>query len=220
MIGIYKIESPTNKIYIGQSWNIEKRMRNYKYLNCENQPKIYNSLKKYGFENHVIEILYTGNTNTTQLILNEKEHQYWQDYSNKNFNMLNCREANGSGGKHSKNTLLKMSLNRKGKLLGIKQTEDHIKKRISKIRGITKMSNAGRKKIIARNKLMIGDNCPNSKINNEIALKIWLMLQNNFSILEIQKELNVNKFIVFNIKRGECWNHITGLLKNNRKLKA
>ena len=55
--GIYKISSPTGKIYIGSSVNIERRFTNYKYLQCQQQPKIYNSLKKHGPENHIYEIL-------------------------------------------------------------------------------------------------------------------------------------------------------------------
>jgi predicted GIY-YIG superfamily endonuclease len=31
-IGIYKITSPSNKIYIGQSINIERRIKQYKLL--------------------------------------------------------------------------------------------------------------------------------------------------------------------------------------------
>ena len=37
-IGIYKITSPSNKIYIGQSINIERRFKEYKTLkNCKFQ---------------------------------------------------------------------------------------------------------------------------------------------------------------------------------------
>ena len=50
MIGIYKITSPTNKIYIGQSTNIENRWNDYyKMIRCKRQTRLYNSLKKYGF---------------------------------------------------------------------------------------------------------------------------------------------------------------------------
>lgn len=47
IIGIYKITSPSGKIYIGQSINIEKRWEKYqKYIeNIKNQIKLYNSLK-------------------------------------------------------------------------------------------------------------------------------------------------------------------------------
>jgi len=35
MIGIYKITSPSNKVYIGQSINIEKRFKSYKRYDCK-----------------------------------------------------------------------------------------------------------------------------------------------------------------------------------------
>ena len=43
MIGIYKITSPSNKIYIGQTTNYKKRLGDYYNLNCINQIKLYNS---------------------------------------------------------------------------------------------------------------------------------------------------------------------------------
>lgn len=57
MIGIYKITSPTNRVYIGQSINIKDRLRFYKNLKCKGQPKIYRSLVKYGPKNHKFEII-------------------------------------------------------------------------------------------------------------------------------------------------------------------
>jgi len=55
--GIYKITSPTNKIYIGRSKDIINRIVHYKNVLCKSQTKIYYSLKKYGWENHKFEIL-------------------------------------------------------------------------------------------------------------------------------------------------------------------
>jgi group I intron endonuclease len=58
MVGIYKITNPKGKIYIGQSKNINNRFDSYKKLyHCSQQRKLYNSLKKYGPENHKFEII-------------------------------------------------------------------------------------------------------------------------------------------------------------------
>src|SRR5690606_4483600 len=54
---VYKITSPTNRIYVGSSKDLRKRMSNYKNLKCKQQVKLYASLNKYGLENHTIEIL-------------------------------------------------------------------------------------------------------------------------------------------------------------------
>ena len=42
MIGIYKITSPSNKIYIGQSTDIEGRIKGYKSLSCKKQTRLLN----------------------------------------------------------------------------------------------------------------------------------------------------------------------------------
>ena len=55
--GIYKYTSPSGKIYIGSSKNINKRITYYKSESCKNQTKLYNSFKKYGYENHIFEII-------------------------------------------------------------------------------------------------------------------------------------------------------------------
>lgn len=79
--GIYKITSPSKKIYIGQSINIDRRKNTYKRLeSCvKNQVKLYNSIKKYGWENHVFEILEECEISK----LNERE-RYWQELYNSN----------------------------------------------------------------------------------------------------------------------------------------
>lgn len=61
MIGIYKITNPKGLVYIGQSIDIEKRFYSYRILNCKDQSAIYNSLKKYGSENHLFEIIHECN---------------------------------------------------------------------------------------------------------------------------------------------------------------
>ena len=85
MVGIYKIISPTGKIYIGQSVNIERRFKEYKTFQCKQQPKIYNSLKKYGPENHIFEIL--KECSIEQLT---EQEIYWKQYYNAVNEGLNC----------------------------------------------------------------------------------------------------------------------------------
>ena len=47
---IYKITSPSNKIYIGQTSNFKNRMSCYKAAKNKTQVKLYNSLIKYNLE--------------------------------------------------------------------------------------------------------------------------------------------------------------------------
>lgn len=83
--GIYKITSPTGRIYIGQSINIESRFYHYKLLRCESQIKLYNSLNKHGVKSHTFEIIEICSIDK----LNEREY-YWQMYYNSIKNGLNC----------------------------------------------------------------------------------------------------------------------------------
>lgn len=86
MIGIYKITSPSKKVYIGQSVNIEKRVKSYKNINCKEQKKIYNSIKKYGFDKHIFEVVCECEVNELDVL-----ERYYQDlYSVTSINGLNC----------------------------------------------------------------------------------------------------------------------------------
>ena len=86
MIGIYKITSPTKKVYIGQSTDIEKRFTDYKWLQCKNQPRLYRSLKKHGVDNHKFEIICKCSIEE----LNEMERFYQDAFCATNENGLNC----------------------------------------------------------------------------------------------------------------------------------
>tara|TARA_R110000868_G_scaffold397674_1_gene670449 strand:- start:51 stop:632 length:582 start_codon:yes stop_codon:yes gene_type:complete len=108
MIGIYKITSPSKKIYIGQSVNIEKRFIHYNNLICKQQVKLYNSFKKYGVNNHTFEILCKCEINE----LNNKERFYQDLFNVCSINGLNLTltKSDDRSGKHSDETIKKMSI--------------------------------------------------------------------------------------------------------------
>ena len=83
---IYKITSPSGKIYIGQAVDINRRKNRYKCLDCKEQVKIYRSLLKHGFENHLFEVI----DECDFVDMNNRE-RYWQEYYNViGPNGLNC----------------------------------------------------------------------------------------------------------------------------------
>jgi group I intron endonuclease len=59
---IYKITSPSGKVYIGQTKNPKSRLNEYKWKCTSKQALIYNSVIKYGYDNHIIEIFLTRYT--------------------------------------------------------------------------------------------------------------------------------------------------------------
>lgn len=132
IIGIYKITSPSGKVYIGQSINIFKRFKQYIRFDCKKQIQLYNSLKKYGWENHISEIIETCFIEH----LDEREVFHKQQFINKFewSNALFCQLIDGRGGCRSEETKQKISKSQKGNKysLGIKQTDEHKNKRFSK----------------------------------------------------------------------------------------
>jgi group I intron endonuclease len=116
MVGIYKITSPTGKVYIGQSINIENRKT--QYINLDKScigPKLYNSLKKYDPKNHKFEIIEKCSIEQ----LNEKEI-YWKQYYLEQMNndwekVLFCELYDRGGGPRSEAVKNKIKLNSLGK---------------------------------------------------------------------------------------------------------
>ena len=87
MIGIYKITSPSGKIYIGQTTNFSKRKSYYKNGAKPYQVRIYNSLEKYGYDAHTIEFIEECLVEN----LNKRERHWQEFYDVIGDNGLNCR---------------------------------------------------------------------------------------------------------------------------------
>lgn len=113
MIGIYKITNPGKKVYIGQSSQIEIRKKKYSKLACKGQIKLYNSLLKYGFSEHIFEVIEECKVED----LNTRE-RHWQDFYNVlGPSGLNLRltQTDDKPGKHSKETVEKIGNSHRGK---------------------------------------------------------------------------------------------------------
>lgn len=109
--GIYKITSPSKKIYIGQSINCWWRKYLYSRMSCGKQPKLYNSFKKYGFEKHIFEIIHV----CEPFELNELEIYYialYQSFESKYG--LNLKAGGGQGGALSKESRENLSRKKTG----------------------------------------------------------------------------------------------------------
>lgn len=152
--GIYKITSITNKIYIGQSVNIEGRWKGHKKYLGKGQPRLHKSIKKHGIENHTFEII----EECIQELLNERE-THWiihfdtfntehglnltrggdsRDHSEETKKKMRKPKSEEGrknmskgqqGSKKSEKTVKKMSLTKKGNKYasGSKRTEEHLK---------------------------------------------------------------------------------------------
>jgi len=219
MIGIYKITSPNNRVYIGQSVNIEKRLLRYKRLSIKTkgQTKLWRSLNKYGPNNHKYEIVEYCKISE----LNKKE-RYWQEYYDCLNNGLNCvlTKTNDKSGRVSKETLVKMSKAQKGNKnwLGKNHTEETKEKIRQKAIG-RKFSNKvnktkGRKGTIPPLKDKFGKDNPLSKKVNQYDTN-YNLIKKWDSLMDIKRDLkyhigNVSSCCNGKLKtyKGFIWEHV------------
>ena len=143
---IYKITSPSGKIYIGQTINIDRRKNDYARLDCDEQIKIYRSLLKYGWNNHLFEIIEQCEIEK----LNSLE-TYWIKKFDCMNNGLNCTEG-GDSKKLSQETKDKISVANKGKLIS-QETKNKLS---NALKGKNKGKKRTKEQIIKMSQVMIG----------------------------------------------------------------
>ena len=144
---VYKITSPSGRIYIGStSTNIDKRWSYYKNKTCKSQIKLFRSLEKHGVDNHKFEVIWEGDV----IDMLKNERLLGEKFDVLSENGLNCRlpgyddvsliwsdeskqkASKSRKGTHpSKETRIKQSLAKIGKLnpnYGVERTPERIKK--------------------------------------------------------------------------------------------
>ena len=153
MVGIYKITNPKGKIYIGQSINIEERLYQYKCLSKYSLgKKIFNSIQKYGWENHTHEVI----TECSVEDLDTKEIYWGKFYNTLGENGLNLKLGEGRGivseetkKKMSESAKRNMTKEHRQKLsqaqIGKKKSEEHKQKmRVPKKSNKNYLNNVGK----------------------------------------------------------------------------
>jgi group I intron endonuclease len=113
---IYKITNPNGKIYIGQTINLSNRKSAYRNLNIKGQELIKNSIIKYGWDNHIFEVIGEFDVET----LNSKEIELINEYNsyyltNKNGMNMTLGGDGCRGRKDSEETKIKRSSHHIGK---------------------------------------------------------------------------------------------------------
>lgn len=113
---IYKITSPSGKVYIGQTINYKNRIYHYRKDHCKKQTHLYHSVLKYGWDAHVIEPIHELPEDITQEIMNTYEILYMAAYKDAGVELMNIREG-GSNGKLSEETKQKLRELNTGKIV-------------------------------------------------------------------------------------------------------
>lgn len=121
IVGIYKITSPTGKIYIGQSVDCKGREATYSRGHCKSQPRLFNSIAKHGWNSHTFEIVEVCDKSR----LCELEKYYVDLYSTFNSEHgLNVRDGGGNRAAISEDQKRKTAQT----LKGVKHTPERIEK--------------------------------------------------------------------------------------------
>jgi group I intron endonuclease len=172
---IYKVTSPTGRVYIGVTCNLKKRRQAYSSLDCKSQPVLFSSLKKYGFSNHQFNIV---DTFTSSHAFAQGKEMFWiKSFMSNGFKYPEQRGMNRSDG--GQGTIgFKMSDEQKQaqskRISGFKHT-DEAKRKIAEA-GKGNRYNLGRKQsketIEKRTKHLFGNKFREGKTTSNLQKKI------------------------------------------------
>jgi group I intron endonuclease len=226
---IYKITSPSNKIYIGQSKNVNKRFKQYQKMNCKTQKVLLNSLNKYGADNHIFEVI----EECAFEDLNIRE-RYWQEYYNSLApNGLNSMltESKDSPRVVSKSTSIKLSeskIGNKNPMYGKKKTDAQKEYLSLKFKGRVFTDEWKRK--IQESKIKSGKHKHGKPMSEETKQMLKLALIEKFSgfnntrsriVLDVETGIfyyNVNDVSLYNnIHKETLRAMLKGRIKNKTK---
>lgn len=153
MTGVYKITSPSGRVYIGQSWRISRRW--YNHGKSTHTPILFSSIKKYGKEKHLFQIIHELPKDVSQQTMDAYECFYIDQYKDCGFKLMNIK-GGGSRGKISEETAEKIRQKHLGRKItwahkigrkGRTHTQD-IKDIISRTHKGRKLSESHRRKVI------------------------------------------------------------------------
>lgn len=134
--GIYKISNTINgKIYIGQSVNIEHRIRAHKYSTTrddKNHPILYKAFNKYGLDNFTFDTIIICEESLLDFF-EIKTIELYQSFGKLGYNMTKGGSAGCTGYKHTEESKQKIIESNKNRII-----TSETKQKIS-------ISNTGRK---------------------------------------------------------------------------
>jgi len=113
--GIYKITSPSGKIYIGRSYRIKTRWQAYRRMDVKDQPKLFASFSKYGVDSHVFEIIHELPNDIEKEVIEQYEVLYESCYKDCGKEFLNLAPTGRGIGKLKVHQAMKGGSHHNGK---------------------------------------------------------------------------------------------------------
>jgi group I intron endonuclease len=224
---IYKITSPSGKIYVGQTKDPETRKKFYRLHHCKKQTKLYHSILKYGWDAHRFEIIETIPFDKHRL--NVLEENYIREYKAFNNDAGLNLTGGGYSGRLSKESLLKIANAMRGRKiseatreklreanLGKKQSAETIAKRVLLIRGMKRRPESCKKISEARKGMKFSEshiaslrNAIRPPVSDETKEKLRLLntgkkYPNSHSKGKSKKVIDINTGMTFDNLVGAC----------------
>ena len=159
---IYKFTNRINdKVYIGQTYNLQTRLNSHKSKALNTKNKFYNAVRKYGWENFELSILSTITANTKEelsALLDKLEIEYIKQYNSYKSGYNSTLGGHSKRGyklseefsdkcksrTYSDDTRKKMSISAKNRIISeetrLKLRNSAIKRNFSKYRELTTSS--------------------------------------------------------------------------------
>ena len=159
---IYKFTNRINdKVYIGQTYNLQTRLNSHKSKALNTKNKFYNAVRKYGWENFELSILSTITANTKEelsALLDKLEIEYIKQYnsyksgynstlgghSKRGYRLSEEFSEKCKSRTYSDDTRKKMSISAKNRIISeetrLKLRNSAIKRNFSKYRELTTSS--------------------------------------------------------------------------------
>lgn len=199
---VYKIENKINKkIYVGQTNNLDRRMQEHKHDERNNHP-IHNAIKKYGWENFEVSVLYYG------VNYNEKEKKYIKLYKSNRKEYGYNITAGGQDSSGENNPQSKLSQSDVYQIISDLKGNNSIECIAKKYRTTVKTIrniNAGISWRIGSLQYPIRKRKLKILNNEEVKEIISLLKDANNSIEGIADMFNIKPYIVLNINKGNTY---------------
>lgn len=199
---VYKIENKINKkIYVGQTNNLDRRMQEHKHDERNNHP-VHNAIKKYGWENFEVSVLYYG------VNYNEKEKEYIKLYKSNRKEYGYNITAGGQDSSGENNPQSKLSQSDVYQIISDLKGNNSIECIAKKYRTTVKTIrniNAGISWRIGSLQYPIRKRKLKILNNEEVKEIISLLKDANNSIEEIADMFNIKPYIVLNINKGNTY---------------